>query len=61
MLSDIERITSRASGSSAGARSQQHLRLLAFGYINEHVIDLRMLIGVTRAGYAALDEAPSAA
>jgi hypothetical protein len=44
------------------ARSQQHLRLLAFGYIKEHVIDFgSLLISVTRAGYAALDEGPSAA
>jgi hypothetical protein len=44
------------------ARSQQHLRLLAFGYIKEHVIDFgSLLISVTRAGYVALDEGPSAA
>jgi hypothetical protein len=43
-------------------RSQQHLRLLAFGYIKEQVIDFgSLLIGVTRAGYAALSEGPSAA
>jgi hypothetical protein len=43
-------------------RPKQHLRLLAFGYIKEHVIDLgSLLISVTRAGYAALDEGPSAA
>jgi len=44
------------------ARSQQHLRLLAFGDIKEHVIDFRsLLISVTLAGYAALNEGPSAA
>jgi hypothetical protein len=67
MLSDIERhlllhyiederIISRR------ARSQQHMGLLAFGYIKEHVIDIgNLLISITRAGYAALDDGPSAA
>jgi hypothetical protein len=44
------------------ARSQQHLRLLAFGYIKEHAINFgKLLISVTRAGHAALDEGPRAA
>ena len=67
MLSDLERhlLLHYIEGKRIirrRTRSQQHLRLLAFGYIKEHVIDLgSLLISVTRAGYAALDEAPSAA
>ena len=66
MLSDIERhlLLHYIGGKRIirAARSQQHLRLLAFGYIKEHVIDFgSLLISVTRAGYAALDEGPSAA
>ena len=67
MLSNIERHLLRhyAEGKQIicrRARSQQHLRLLAFGYIKEHVIDFRsLLISVTRSGSAALDEGPTAA
>ena len=67
MLSDIERhlllhYTEGKRIIRRRARSQQHLRLLAFGYIKEHVIDLgSLLISLTRAGYAALNESPSAA
>jgi hypothetical protein len=50
---DGERIVSRR------ARSHQHLRLLAF---TEHVIHFgKLLISVTRAGDAALNDGPSAA
>ena len=67
MLSDIERhlllhYTEGKRIIRRRVRSQQHLRLLAFGYIKEHVIDLgRLLISITRAGYAALNKGPSAA
>ena len=67
MLSDIERhlllhYTEGKRIIRRRDRSQQHLRLLAFGYIKEHVIDLGSLrISLTRAGYAALNESPSAA
>jgi hypothetical protein len=62
MLSDVERhlMLHYIEGKRIirrRARSQQ-----AFGYIKEHVIDLgSLLISVTRAGYAALAEGPSAA
>jgi len=67
MLSNIERHLLRhyAEGKQLirrRARSQQHLRLLAFGYIKEHMIDLgSLLISVMGAGYTVLDEGPSAA
>jgi hypothetical protein len=67
MLSDIERhlLLQYIEGKRIvrrNPRSQQHRRLLAFRYIKEHVIDLgSLLIIVTEAGYAALDEGPSAA
>jgi hypothetical protein len=67
MLSEIERglllrYTEGKRIVRRRARSQQHLRLLAFGYIKEQVIDFgRLLISVTGAGYAALNEGPSAA
>jgi hypothetical protein len=67
MLSEIERglllrYTEGKRIVRRRARSQQHLRLLAFGYIKEQVIDFgRLLISVRRAGYAALNEGPSAA
>ena len=54
--SEAERFISRRS------RSQQHLRLLAFGYIKEHVVDAgNLLISVTPAGRAALDDGPDVA
>ncbi len=67
MLSDIERhlllhYTEGKRIIRRGPRSQQHLRLLAFGYIKEHMIDLgSLLISVMGAGYTVLDEGPSAA
>jgi hypothetical protein len=46
----------------AHVRSQQHIRLLALGYIQEHMIDPgNVLIVVTRARYAALGDGPTAA
>ena len=67
MLSEIERglllrYTEGKRIVRRRARNQQHVRLLAFGYIKEQVIDLgRLLISITRAGYAALNKGPSAA
>ena len=53
---DDERIITRHT------RSQQHIRLLALGLIEERLIDPgNLLVVVTRAGYAALDYGPSAA
>jgi hypothetical protein len=67
MLSDIERRLLRHYIDAQPivnrrARSLQHLRLLAFGYIKEHATEIgNLVIIVTRAGYAALDDGPSAA
>jgi hypothetical protein len=44
------------------ARSQQHLRLLALGYIREHVVDAgNLLVIVTAAGLTALNDGPTVA
>jgi hypothetical protein len=67
MLSDIERrllqhYIEDERIISGRVRSQQHIRLLALGYIREDPIDTgNLLITVTRAGYAALDVGPGVA
>jgi hypothetical protein len=67
MLSDIERglLQHYSEGErfiSPRSRSHQHRRLVAFGYIKEHVIDIgNLLISVTPAGRAALSDGPGAA
>ena len=61
MLSDIERhlLLHYIEGKRIirrRARSQQHLRLLAFGYIKEHATEIgNLVISITRAACAALD------
>jgi hypothetical protein len=67
MLSNIERQLLRHYSEDERligkqTRSQQHLRLLAWGYIREHVVDAgNLLIVVTAAGHTALDDGPTVA
>jgi hypothetical protein len=67
MLSNIERQLLRHYSEDERligkqARSQQHLRLLALGYVQENVVDAgNLLIVVTAAGLAALDDDPTVA
>jgi hypothetical protein len=67
MISDIERqllnyYSERGRVIRAMRRSIQHQRLLALGYIREQSLDIReMLITLTPAGFAALEDNPGAA
>jgi hypothetical protein len=67
MRSDIERQLLRHYSEDERligkqARSQQHSRLLALGYIREHVVDAgNLLIVVSAAGLTALNDGPTVA
>jgi hypothetical protein len=67
MISDIERqllrhYSERERVVRAMRRSLQHQRLLALGYIREQTLNIReLLITLTPAGHAALEDGPGVA
>ncbi len=67
MLSEIERqllhyYSQRERIFRAARRSIQHQRLLALGYIREQSLNIReLVVTLTPAGYAALEDGPGAA
>jgi hypothetical protein len=67
MISEIERqllrlYSERERTARTTRRSYQHQRLLALGYIREQNLNLReLLIRLTPAGHAALEDGPGAA
>ncbi len=67
MLSEIERqllhyYSQRERIFRAVRRSIQHQRLLALGYIREQSLNIReLVVTLTPAGYAALEDGPGAA
>lgn len=67
MISEIERqllrhYSERERTARTTRRSYQHQRLLALGFIREQNLNIgEVLITLTPAGYAALEDGPAAA